>query len=85
MTLTIALPPEEQKKLADKAAASGRHISEYVHELIKRDIEQPSLAELFAPVHEAVRNSRVTAEELDSLIEESIGEARRERNAKRTA
>ncbi len=84
MTVTIALPPDEQKKLADKAAASGRDVSEYVRELIKRDMEQPSLSELFAPVHEAIRNSGVTELELDSFIEASISESRRERT-KRTS
>lgn len=85
MTLMIALPPEDEKKLAERAAASGQEMSEYVQKLIKRDIEQPSLAEILAPIHQAVRASGISEAELDGIINDAIAESRRERRAKRNA
>jgi hypothetical protein len=85
MTVTIAIPPEEEKKLADKAAASGRDVTEYVHQLIKKDIDQPSFEEIFAPVHQAVQDSGMTETELDSLLQTAIDESRQERRAKKAS
>jgi hypothetical protein len=79
MTVTISLRPEEEKKLADRAAASGQDLPGYVHHLIQKDIDLPSFAELFAPVHQAIRESDVTPPKLDSLIETAIAESRAKR------
>jgi hypothetical protein len=35
MTVTITLPPEEEKKLADRAKASGQDLNAYVQHLIR--------------------------------------------------
>lgn len=85
MTVTIALPPEAERKLAERAAASGQDIPAYVERLIQRDIEQPSFAELFGPVHAAMRNGGTTESELDVFIQTAIAESRQERRAKRTS
>ena len=82
MTVTIALRSEEEKKLVERAAACGLEVAAYVQLLIKRDIEQPPFAELFAPVHQAVRDSGVRESELDSVIQTAIANSRRERRAK---
>jgi hypothetical protein len=84
MAITITLPPEEEKKLAKRASASGQDVKSYVHQLIRKDIEQLSFAELFAPVHEAVRRSGISDAELDSLLQSAIDESRQERRAKRS-
>jgi predicted DNA-binding protein len=85
MTLKIALPPEEEKKLAERAAAIGKDVASYVHQLIQKDIEQASFAELFAPVHRAVRDSGMDESELSGLIQSAISESRREKQAKRAS
>lgn len=69
MTMTISLPPDEEKKLAERAAASGNDMVAYVHQLIRKDISLPSFAELFAPVHRAVRESGATQSEIDSVVQ----------------
>ena len=49
---------------------------------IKRDIDQPSFGELFAPVHQAVRDNNIPDAELDSVLQDAIGWIqRRERRA----
>jgi hypothetical protein len=83
MTVTISLPPEAERKLAERAAASGQDVPAYVHQLIQKDIDQPSFAELFAPVHAAVRESGIQQGELDNLIQKAVTDSRRERRAKR--
>jgi hypothetical protein len=83
MTLMIALPPEDERKLAERAAASGQEMSEYVQKLIKRDINQPSFEEILAPIHEAVRASGIGEAEIDGIIHDAIADSRRERRAKK--
>ena len=39
MTLTIHLGPDEEKKLAERAARSGQAMTDYVHRLIARDLQ----------------------------------------------
>jgi hypothetical protein len=82
MTVTIALPPDEEKKLVERAVASGQDVSEYVHQLIKKHIEQPTLGELLAPVHQAVRASGMAEHEVDSLIQTAVDDSRRQRPPK---
>ena len=83
MTLMIALPPEDERKLAERAAANGQEMSEYVQKLIKKDIYQPSFAEILAPIHQAVRASGMGEAEIDGLIDDAITDSRRERRAKK--
>jgi predicted DNA-binding protein len=40
MTITIRLSDKELRRLAERAARSGRDLADYVHLLIKRDIQQ---------------------------------------------
>lgn len=82
MTVTIALRSEEEKKLVERAAACGLEVAAYVQQLIKRDIEQPPFSELFAAVHQAVRDSGVGESELDAVIQTAIADSRRERQTK---
>jgi hypothetical protein len=85
MTVRIAIGSDAQKKLAQRAAARGQDVSAYVVELIHKDIDQPSFAELFAPVHQAVSKSGMTQPEVDSLARKAIAESRKERRkARRT-
>lgn len=76
MTVTIALPPEEEKKLAERAAASGSDVAEYVRRLISKDINLPSFSELFAPVHRAVRETGMGPGEIDSVLQAAIDDSR---------
>jgi predicted DNA-binding protein len=81
MSVTISLPPEEEKKLADRAAATGQDVAKYVRQLIKKDIDLPSFAELFSSVHQAVRESGIGSADLDSLLETAITDSRANRRS----
>ena len=39
MTITIDLPPEDERKLASRAAARGLDIAAYVHHLVRQDLD----------------------------------------------
>lgn len=82
MTLTIHLPPEQEKKLSERAAASGKPVEQYIQSLIQKDIEQASFAELFAPVHHAVRESGASDAEVDQILQEALAESRAARRRK---
>jgi|GEM_PF-4890142 len=45
-------------------------------------IDQKSLAELFAPVHQAVRDRGISDEDLDSLLQVAVADSRQERQKK---
>ena len=79
MGMTISLPPEEEKKLSERAAAIGQDMVEYVHHLIRKDIELSTFAELFSPVHWAVRESGMNPAELDDLLQSAIEDSRANR------
>ena len=85
MTITIHLSPEEERRLAERAARSGQDPTSYIHRLITEALEvdapaengtsvpqeaRPTLAEILAPVHEDFRRSGMTEEGLDALVEE---------------
>jgi hypothetical protein len=80
MTMTLRLSPEEEKKLMERASESGQDVTSYVQRLIARDIERAeTFAELLAPIHEDFRKSGMTEEELETLLESELAEARKER------
>ena len=80
MAIAIRLSPEEEEKLTVRAVASGQDVTDYVHKLIKKDIEQPSFAQLFAPIHQAMRDSGMTEPELNALIESAVTDSRQSRS-----
>jgi len=81
MTITVTLPPATEERLRAQAKATGKDISELVLEAVEARL---SLAELglraiLAPVHEDFRKSGMTESELESLLNETLAEARAER------
>jgi hypothetical protein len=86
MTVTIDLSPDEERRLHERAAQLGQDLTSYLHRLIQEDLEavQPArgrtFAEVLAPIHEDFRKSGMNEEELDTLLEEALGESRAESN-----
>ena len=74
MSLMIHLSPETEKRLLARATAQGQNPTEYVQQLIEKDVKTPSLGEILAPVRQEFRESGMTEEELETLIEECRGE-----------
>lgn len=85
MTVTIALLPEDEKKLAQLAAASGTDMAEYVRRLIKKEIAVPisisEAAELFA---RAIEASGISDEDFTSTLHKAQKEARQARKGQRS-
>ena len=50
MTITINLEPEQERRLAERAARAGQDVAAYVHHLIDRDIDEENLDTTLAPV-----------------------------------
>jgi predicted transcriptional regulator len=71
MTITIRLSDEEQRRLAERAARSGRDLADYVHLLIKRDIQQMAgVEQALAPFRRQVEESGLTDDELGDFFED---------------
>ncbi len=80
-TLTLELPLETQTKLEERATKSGQDLQRYVLSLIHRDLDTPTLRELFAPVREQIQASGVTDEALEKEIASALSEVRKARRA----
>jgi hypothetical protein len=85
MTLSINLPPATIQRLQAEAAASGKDVETLVREAVevKLAVAGRSFRDIMAPVHEDFRKSGMTGEQLDSLIDEAVTDARAERKASR--
>jgi hypothetical protein len=71
MTITIDLKPEQEKRLAERAAKAGQDIAAYVRRLIDRDIDAASLDAILAPVRREFEESGMTDDDLADLVEEA--------------
>ena len=82
MTITVELTPEEEMRLQQRAALSGRDLSGYVHELIDRDIRTAPITDVdraLAPFRQQVEASGMTDDQLDAFFEEVREDARQEK------
>ena len=70
MTITIDLSPEQERRLAERAARAGQDVTGYVHHLIDRDIDAESLDAILAPVRRDFEQSGMTDDDLAALVEE---------------
>jgi hypothetical protein len=70
MTITISLSPEQEKRLAERAAQAGQEVTAYIHQLIDHDIQAESLDVILAPVRRNFEQSGMTDEDLAALVEE---------------
>jgi hypothetical protein len=80
MTLTLSFPPDDERKLARLAKASGTDTAEFVRRLVKKEIDAPiSITEAAEPFARAVEASGVSDEEFTSILEEARTESRQAR------
>jgi len=54
MTLSIALSPQIEAKLKERAAAKGKDPTAYAAELVEEAVTKPSLDEILAPFRQWV-------------------------------
>jgi hypothetical protein len=82
MTITIDLRPEQERRLAERAARAGQDIAGYVHDLIYRDIDAESLDRILAPVRRNFEESGMTDDDLAALVEEVREDIWREKHGR---
>ena len=83
MTLQIDLRPDLEAKLRSRAAAQGKDLSAFAQEVLEKSAQgDETLAEILGPIRRDIRQSGMSDAELDSLIEQAIEGARRDRKPK---
>ncbi len=71
MTITITLTPEDEHRLAARAALAGQDLTIYVQHLIENDIRNARAADkALEPFRRQVEQSGISDEELDAFFEE---------------
>jgi predicted DNA-binding protein len=70
LPVNLRLSREAQRKLAERAALSGRPLADYLSEVVEQAITQPTADELLAPFREQVAQSGASDEELDAFYED---------------
>ncbi len=71
MVLRLQLSEALEKKLLDRARASGEEAEHYAHRLLERELTAPSLDEVLAPFRKQVEDSGISDDELDELVEQA--------------
>jgi len=80
MTLTISLPGDAEARLKERAHAAGQELTQYVEQLIARELVAPlSLAEAAEPFARAVDAAGVSDDEFTSVLVEARDAVRRDR------
>lgn len=64
MSTTITIPSELAMRIAERAAAEGKSVEEFVLETLWRVVETPSLRKLFAETTNFTVEVRPTREEM---------------------
>jgi plasmid stability protein len=80
VTVILSLPPEMEKKLHERAAASGQDVAAYVHDLITKELTSRAVDDALALFRKQVEKSGITDEELNKFFEEARDEAWREKH-----
>jgi hypothetical protein len=80
MALTISLPSDAEFRLRERARAAGQDVTQYVQELITKELVAPlSLAEAAEPLARAVDAAGVSDDEFTSALIEARDAVRRDR------
>ena len=82
MTITIDLRPEQERRLAERAARAGQDVAAYIRHLIDRDIDPESLDAILAPVRRNFEQSGMTDDDLSVLVEEAREDIWREKHGR---
>ncbi|MGA2501568.1 MAG: hypothetical protein ABSH20_27830 [Tepidisphaeraceae bacterium] len=80
MTLSIALPPDQEQQLTVRAAAAGKDLTTYVQDIIRREISAPlTFVEAAEPFARAIDASGETDADLRQTLEAALAESRNAR------
>ena len=81
MTVTIDFAPDEELRLRQRAATSGKDLQAFIREAALEKADRPTLDELLKPIHAATVAMGVSVEEIDAMADRARDEVRRERRA----
>lgn len=81
MTLSIAISPDIEAKLRERARAFGRDVEQYAADLISQGVTAPTFDEILTPVRQDFAQSGLSPEEIDSFGRGLIDQVRSARPA----
>jgi len=77
LPLTLRLSEQAQRKLAERAAASGTDMAGYVSVIVEQSTHKPlSLEEISGPIYQRFLESGLIDDQLGNLLEQEKHEAR---------
>ncbi|HEX4796539.1 MAG TPA: hypothetical protein VH370_22300 [Humisphaera sp.] len=80
MTLTIEIPADAEARLKERAQAAGQEVSQYVGQLITKELAAPlTIAQAAKGLARAVDATGVSDDEFASTLMEARDAARRDR------
>ena len=85
VSITVSLSREAEEAVRRRAAVAGKAVDQYVSDLVQEAVTRPTLSEILAPVHEEVRNSGMSDQELDGLLKSELDAYRAERRTQKGA
>ncbi|HEY8746954.1 MAG TPA: hypothetical protein VIM11_03190 [Tepidisphaeraceae bacterium] len=81
--VTLRLSKDAQSKLAERAAAQGVDLSQYISTLVQSTVESPrTLEEIGGPIYQRFLESGTSDDELTEELERAKHEMRAERRAR---
>ena len=86
IAVTLRLSRDAQARLAERAAAAGQPLAEYVSTLVESVVETPrTLAQISGPVYQRFLDSATSDEQLSQELERAKHEMREERRGRRVS
>lgn len=79
MSITITISPEAQGKLERRAAVFGQDLKTFVRDLLEREAALELLSEVAKPIYRQTNESKMSEDDFENLIDETLAEVRRER------
>ena len=84
--MTLRLSTDAAARLAERAAAAGQPLAEYISTLVESVVETPrTLAEISGPVYQRFLDSGTSDEQLSEVLEQAKHEMRAERRGRRAS
>lgn len=84
--VTLRLSKHAEARLAERAAAAGRPLAEYVSTLVESVVETPrTLAQISGPVYQRFLDSGTSDEQLSEELELAKHELRAERRGRQAS
>jgi hypothetical protein len=83
MALNIALPPDTEARLRERAEAQGEDVASYAARLLREAVASPSIDDLLAPFRRQVDESGMTNEQIDEFYDDLREKAFHDRKTKK--